>query len=56
MRRTPFVLMALLALGLSACGVRGDLVPPSQADVPEGLEPAPVPEDDPSFILDGLLL
>ena len=56
MRRSPLILMAALALALSACGVRGQLEPPSQADVPEGGQPAPAPEEDRPFILDGLLL
>ncbi|MEM6711890.1 MAG: hypothetical protein AAF590_06360 [Pseudomonadota bacterium] len=59
MRLSFKLLTVLAALLVAGCGVRGGLVPPSAADAPvdEDGNPVPVPpEEDPSFILDGLLL
>ena len=54
-----FVLLAVMAAGLSACGRRGDLQAPSAAQVQDNQSdkpaPEPAPKPDRKFILDGLI-
>ncbi|MEM1288562.1 MAG: lipoprotein [Pseudomonadota bacterium] len=50
------LILSLAAL-LTGCGVRGSLERPTPAETPEGAEPVvETPNEDDSFILDGLLL
>ncbi|MBV6657741.1 MAG: hypothetical protein KI785_08245 [Devosiaceae bacterium] len=56
MRLPTWIIITALAALLAGCGVRGTLEPPPSAATPEGEPEVVAPEDDPDFILDGLLL
>ncbi|MEQ8657035.1 MAG: lipoprotein [Hyphomicrobiales bacterium] len=60
MRLRTLILTTLLAVTVAGCGVKGPLVPPSAANAPEAPEGSELeeaaPQDDRSFVLDGLLL